>query len=134
MLAIRMARVGKRNKAQFKIMLQESTEAPGGRHVEILGSYDPHQKTAVLKEERIKHWLSQGAQASDTVHNLLASKGIISDKKIAVKLPKKEAEAKAEEVKTEEIKEEKEEAKTEEIKEEKKEEPKEKEAEEVKSE
>jgi len=82
-----MARVGKRNKAQFKIALQESTVAPGGKHVEILGSYDPHQKVAVLKEERIKYWLSQGAQASDTVYNLLVSKGLITDKKRAVKLP-----------------------------------------------
>lgn len=71
-------------------MLQEATAAPGGRHVEILGSYDPHQKVAVLKEERIKYWLSQGAQASDTVYNLLVSKSLVSDKKRVVKIPKKE--------------------------------------------
>ena len=69
--------------------------------MEILGSYDPHQKTAVLKEERIKYWLSQGVQASDSVHNLLVSKGVISDKKRVVKIPKKE-ELKAEETKPEE--------------------------------
>ena len=102
MLTMRFARVGKTNKAQFKIMLQESTVAPGGAHVEILGSYDPHQKVAVLKEERIKYWLSKGAQASDTVYNLLVSKGLIADKKRVVKLPKKAEEPKAEEVKTEE--------------------------------
>ncbi|MFA6484755.1 MAG: 30S ribosomal protein S16 [Parcubacteria group bacterium] len=114
---MRMARVGKRNKAQFKIMLQESTVAPGGKHVEVLGSYDPHQKAAVLKEERIKYWLAQGAQASDTVYNLLVSKGLISDKKRAVKLPKKAEPASpaGEEPKAEETKTEK---KTEDIKEE----------------
>ena len=101
MLTIRFARVGKKNKAQFKIMLQEQSFAPGGRHVEVLGSYDPHKKVAILKEERIKYWLSKGAGASDTVHNLLISKGIISEKKRAVKIPKK-----IEEVKTEEVKEE----------------------------
>jgi len=128
MLTIRFARVGKTNKAQFKIMLQESTVAPGGRHVEILGSYDPHRKVAVLKEERIKYWLSKGAQASDTVYNLLVSKKIISDKKRVVKLPKKAEEPKAEpaspageevkmeETKTEEVKEEKTEEKKEETK------------------
>lgn len=84
-----MARIGKKNKAQFKIMLQEATSAPGGRHVEILGSYDPHKKTAILKEERIKYWLEKGAGASDTVHNLLVSKRIIQDKKRPVKIPKK---------------------------------------------
>jgi small subunit ribosomal protein S16 len=90
MLTIRFARVGKKNKAQFKILLQESQTAPGGRHVEVLGSYDPHQKNAIIKEERVKFWLERGAQASDTVHNLLVSKGIIQDKKRTVKLPKKE--------------------------------------------
>ena len=58
--------------------------------MEVLGSYDPHQKNAIIKEERVKFWLERGAQASDTVHNLLVSKGIIQDKKRTVKLPKKE--------------------------------------------
>jgi small subunit ribosomal protein S16 len=125
MLAIRFARVGKKNKAQFKIVLQDSIVAPGGRHVEILGSYDPHRKQAVIKEERVKYWIGQGAQPSDTVHNLLVSKGIIDAPKRAVKIPAKKVEeiaevaaqpvekteenpkeeAKAEEVKKEEIKE-----------------------------
>ncbi len=89
MLTIRFARVGKKNKAQFQIVLQEHAIAPGGRHVEVLGSYDPHSKATVLKEEKIKYWLSKGAQASPTVHNLLVSKNIVSGKKIAVKIPKK---------------------------------------------
>jgi small subunit ribosomal protein S16 len=131
MLTIRFARVGKKNKAQFKIMLQEKTAAPGGRHVEILGAHDPHLKKTVLKEERIKYWLSQGAQASDTVHNLLVSKGVISGEKRRVKVLAKKveeapvvevaAEAPKEEVKVEEAKTEtaeapKEEAKAEEPK------------------
>lgn len=106
MLTIRFSRVGKKNKAQFKIMLQEQSFAPGGRHVEILGSYDPHKKVAVLKEERLKYWLEKGAKASDTVHNLLVSKGIVSEKKRAVKIPKKVTVSPAggEEIKTEEVK------------------------------
>lgn len=105
MLTIRFARVGKVNKAQYKIMLQEKTVAPGGRHVEILGSYDPHSKVAVLKEDRIKLWISKGAQLSDTVHNLLVSKGVITEKKKAVKMPEKKVEeAPAEgEVKSEDV-------------------------------
>ncbi len=116
MLTIRFERVGKRNKAQFKIALQEKTVAPGGRHVEILGSYDPHSKQAILKEDRIRYWLSKGAQASDTAWNLFVSKGLITDKKRVVKLPAKKVEEavevseapKTEEAKTEEtVKEEK---------------------------
>lgn len=89
MLTIRLARTGKRNKAQFKMMLQERTIAPGGRHVEILGSYDPHSKQAVLKAERIKYWIEKGAFVSDTAHNLLVKNGVIADKKRMVKLPAK---------------------------------------------
>lgn len=123
MLTIRLARVGKTNKAQYKVVLQDKTVAPGGRHVEILGAYDPHSKQAVLKEERIKEWISKGAQLSDTVHNLLVRKKVITDKKRTVKLPEMKVaevaeipatEAKPEEVKAEEPK--VEEAKTEEVK------------------
>ena len=92
MLTIRFSRVGKKNKAQYKLVLQEKTAAPTGRHVEILGSHDPHQKVTVLKEDRIKYWLEKGAQASDTVHNLLVKNGVITDKKRAVKLPAKKVE------------------------------------------
>jgi small subunit ribosomal protein S16 len=93
MLAIRLARVGKKNKAQYKIVLQEHTVAPGGRHVEILGSYDPHQKKAIINGERVKYWIGKGAQASDTVYNLFVSQNIISGKKRLVKISKKAAEA-----------------------------------------
>ncbi len=89
MLTIRLARAGKRNKAQFKVMLQERAIAPGGRHVEILGSYDPHMKKAVLHEDRIKYWIEKGAYLSDTVHNLLVKNSVIQDKKRKVKLPEK---------------------------------------------
>lgn len=134
MLTIRLARVGKKNKAQFQIVLQEHAIAPGGRHVEVLGSYDPHSKATVLKEEKIKYWLSKGAQASPTVHNLLVSKNIVSGKKIAVKIPKK-AEVKPEEAKLEEKKEEaKKEEKAKEAKEPKTEEKSEEKVEEVKPE
>jgi len=109
MLTIRFARVGKRNRAQFKIMLQEHTIAPGGRHIEVLGSYNPHSKEAVLKEDRIQYWVSKGAQMSDTACNLFVKKGVIEAKKRRVKVPAKKvdpavaettpaAEAKPEEV------------------------------------
>ena len=100
MLAIRLARVGKNKRAQFKIVLQEHTVAPGGRHIEILGSYDPHLKKSTFKAEKIKEWITKGAKMSDTVYNLLVSNKIIEGEKRKVKLPaKKVDEAKVEEVK-----------------------------------
>jgi len=110
-------------------VLQEHTIAPGGRHIAILGSYDPHLKKAVLKAEKIKEWIAKGAQVSDSAYNLFIKEGIIEGKKRVVKVPKKavpeasaegeKEEAKAEntevkEKKTEEVK--SEEPKTEEAK------------------
>ena len=60
--------------------------------MEVLGSYDPHSKQAVLKEERIKYWIGKGVTTSDTAYNLLVSKGLISGKKRAVKIPAKKME------------------------------------------
>lgn len=66
--------------------------APGGKHVEVLGSYDPHSKKEVLKAERVKYWVSQGAQVSDTAYNLFVSKGVLEGEKRKVKLPAKKVE------------------------------------------
>ncbi len=108
MLTIRFARAGRRNRAQFRIVLQEKTAAPTGRHVEVLGGYDPHSKKAVLKANKIKDWISKGAQVSDSVYNLFVKEGVIEGKKRAVKMERpKPAEKQAEETATtEEVKEE----------------------------
>ncbi len=96
--------------------------APGGRHVEILGSWDPHRKSGVFDGEKINYWIGKGAQVSDSAWNVLIKQGIVKGKKRAIKISKKtkkseESEKPAgAEAKTEvkEIK--KEEAKKEEIK------------------
>jgi len=88
MLAIRLNRTGKRNRAHFRVVVQEHTKAPGKRHVEIVGSYDPHKKTTLLNKDRILYWVGQGAQVSDAVHNMLVREGIVEAKKIAKKMPR----------------------------------------------
>ena len=89
MLVIRLFRVGKKNQPSFKIVVTEKTAPPrSGRFVEEVGSYHPLTKEVVLKAERIKYWLENGAQASDTVHNLLVKKQIIAGKKRAVPIKK----------------------------------------------
>lgn len=90
MLTMRFNRTGKKNRVSYRIVLQEHTTAPGKRHVEILGSHDPHTKTSVLKEDRIQHWLKEGVQTSDAVYNLLVAKGLITGEKRAKKMPKPE--------------------------------------------
>lgn len=89
MLTIRLNRTGKKNRASFRVVLQEKTKAPNHRHVEVLGSHDPHSKTTVLRGERILYWIGMGAQASDSVHNLLVREGVLKDgKKRAIKMVK----------------------------------------------
>lgn len=113
MLVIRLQRVGRRNHAEFRVVVCEHTMGPkSATYSEIVGNYNPHNNQIVFKEDRIKHWMSVGAKPSDTVHNLLVKEGIVEGKKRNV-LPKKSApapepkeEAVKEEVVTEEAAEE----------------------------
>jgi small subunit ribosomal protein S16 len=97
MLKIRLQRTGRINQASYRIIVTEHTRpAKTGDFVEELGTYNPNTKARTLNEERVKYWLSVGAQASGTMHNMLVSLGIVKGKKINV-LPKKTVEKKAEE-------------------------------------
>ena len=89
MLKIRLQRTGRTNDPSYRVVVTEHTNGPkSGRAVEKVGSYNPKSKERVLDAERIKYWLSKGAKASGTMHNMLVSAGIISGKKVNV-LPKK---------------------------------------------
>ncbi len=91
MLRIRLARTGKKNKAQFRLVVAEKARAVNKKFVEILGHYNPHSKEKVFKKERIQYWISKGAQPSPTVHNFLIDLKIIEGKKITSWKPKKKA-------------------------------------------
>lgn len=82
MLTIRLARIGKKNKPMYRLIISEKGRDPYGRPLEILGSYNPHNKDLRIKAERIKYWLSKGSGLSPTVNNLLAEKKIIEGKKV----------------------------------------------------
>ena len=88
---IRLQRRGRKNDPSFRVIVVDSkSAAKSGRYHEMVGSYDPRVDRIELKADRIKYWMDNGAQVSDTVHNLLVSQKIISAKKINV-LPKKTA-------------------------------------------
>lgn len=93
MLVIRLSRVGTTNKASYRFVVQEKRKSPGSRVKEILGHYNPQKNPAeiVFHEDRIKYWLSKGAQPSATVHNLLVEKKLLNAPKVIVaRAPKKE--------------------------------------------
>jgi small subunit ribosomal protein S16 len=88
MLKIRMQRVGRINMPSYRIIVVEHTEGPKtGNIVEKVGTYNPRSKERAIDADRVKYWMSVGAQPSDTVHNMLVSLGILNAKKINV-LPK----------------------------------------------
>lgn len=89
MLKIRLQRIGKRGQAYFKVVVTEHTQKPKGKYLELLGSYDPHKNEINVDAEKVKHWLDQGAQMSETANNLLVGKGVIEGKKVQVWKPKK---------------------------------------------
>ncbi len=91
MLTIRLTRKGKKNQPFFRVVvIDKRSSTRGGRSVEDLGYVDPLKKRKSLNAERIKYWLSKGAQASDTMHNLLVAEKIIEADKVHVsKLSKK---------------------------------------------
>jgi len=83
MLVIRLFRTGKKNQPFFRVVVTDKRKPPrAGRFVEIVGFWNPLTKEKNLKVERIKYWLSKGAQPSDTVSNLLVSEKIIERPKI----------------------------------------------------
>ncbi len=66
-----------------------------GKFLEILGNYNPRLKTKAFKNDRILYWLSMGAKASPTVHNLLVSEKIVEGQKVKAWASKHKEGAKA---------------------------------------
>ena len=94
MLTIRLQRTGKKNQADFRIVLAEKESPVNKKVVEILGSYNPRKKNFQVKEERVKYWIAQIIEMSETVHNLFVTKNLLDAKKIkAFTIPKKPVEA-----------------------------------------
>jgi small subunit ribosomal protein S16 len=77
-VTIRLARMGKKKRPFYRVVIMEKTRPRNGRFVEIVGTYDPLKKPAEIKldAERIKYWLGVGAQPSDTVRSFLRNQKI----------------------------------------------------------
>ncbi len=79
-VSLRLVRLGRRNRAFFRLRAADERFAATGRFIEELGYVDPivsePDKQVGLNKERIEYWLSQGAQTSPTVRSLLRKHGI----------------------------------------------------------
>ena len=76
MLAIRLARFGKKKHPFYRVVVIEKTQPRNGRFVEIVGTYDPAKKPAdvQLDDGRVQYWIGKGAQPSDTVRSFLRNR------------------------------------------------------------
>src|SRR6056297_1702060 len=82
MLSIRLSRVGKKKQPHYRIVVMEKSKDPWSNYIEKLGNYVPQKKEITLNKERIQYWIEQGAELTNSVHNLLVSEGVIkADKK-----------------------------------------------------
>jgi small subunit ribosomal protein S16 len=74
---IRMKRVGTKNTPVFRIVVADSRSPRDGKFIEEIGTYHPLKPgdNFTLKLERAQHWISQGAQPSDTVASFIKKLG-----------------------------------------------------------
>ena len=73
MVRIRLTRLGAKKRPFYRVVATDVRNPRDGRYIEILGTYDPRVSEGGLnlKSERIQHWISQGAQPTDTVARLI---------------------------------------------------------------
>ncbi len=79
---IRLARAGAKKRPYYQIVVANSRSARDGRYIEKVGTYNPmltsdHPDRVRLIEERIKHWLSVGAEPTDRVIRFLSARGLV---------------------------------------------------------
>jgi small subunit ribosomal protein S16 len=76
---IRLTRVGATKQPTYRVVVMDGRSARDSRAIETLGHYNPRQEPVefAVDTEKVKKWLAQGAQPSDTVSRLLQNAGII---------------------------------------------------------
>ena len=80
-LKIRLARAGSKKRPYYHIVIAAATSPRDGKYIDIIGSFNPmlakdHADRTKLNIDRIKHWLSVGAQPTDRVMRLLDAAGL----------------------------------------------------------
>ena len=79
MIRIRLARVGKKGRPSYRIVVADIAAPRDGSYLEWIGNYDPMQSppAVTLKTERAAHWLSMGAIPSDAVARIMDANGLM---------------------------------------------------------
>ncbi len=88
---LRLKRMGAKKRPFYRIVAADSRSPRDGRSIEVVGTYNPVSEPAEIKidEEKAIKWLTNGAEPTDTVRDLLKSQGIL-EKMHKAKMTKKE--------------------------------------------
>ncbi len=80
MVRIRLRRIGSKRRPFYRILIADQRASMKGEFIEQVGTYnvlvDPPK--IILNAERVKYWLGEGAQPTQTVRNILKTKGIVN--------------------------------------------------------
>jgi small subunit ribosomal protein S16 len=81
MIKLRLRRMGAKKRPSYRIVVADARAKRDGRFIEIVGHYDPMTEptTIVIKGDRARYWLGQGAQPTDRVVKLLRKQGITDE-------------------------------------------------------
>ena len=84
-MKIRLARGGTKKRPHYSIVATDSRMPRDGRFLEKLGTYDPllakdDEARLKMNLERVKHWLSLGAQPTDRIARFLEAAGVMAKK------------------------------------------------------
>jgi small subunit ribosomal protein S16 len=79
MVRIRLRRVGLKGQPSYRIVAADKENARDGRFLEILGFYNPRNNPSALtiKEDRVYHWMKNGALPTESVAQIFKSVGIL---------------------------------------------------------
>lgn len=79
MIKLRLRRMGAKKRPSYRIVAAESSSPRDGRFIEEVGFYDPltNPATITLKDERVRHWLGNGAQPTETVASIFRRNGLM---------------------------------------------------------
>ena len=80
---IRLARHGAKKRPFYRIVVADNESPRDGRFLENVGTYNPLHDPAevLLKDDRIRYWMDQGATPTDTVKSLLKKEGFFATTK-----------------------------------------------------
>jgi small subunit ribosomal protein S16 len=79
MVKIRLRRTGAKKQPSYRVVVADQRSPRDGRFIEIIGHYNPRTEpeTVNIQEDRALHWLSEGAQMTDTIERLFKNLGTL---------------------------------------------------------